>query len=83
MKEKNLTNLIGIGALGVVILSYCVGYFIGSENAQRYERKEIIEFLEMEKYDARQNAKYAGTAEKQDELLNYADSLNKFLEKIK
>lgn len=65
---------------GISTGAYLFGNYKGFQEGKIRGKDEIIELLEMERYDAHQNAKYAGSLERQNETLKDAESIKRTLE---
>ncbi len=82
--SKTLGNII-LGSIfaGLAAVSYQIGKEKGERIGTEQRTAEIIEYLELDKYDALQSAKYAGTSKKQDEILKQAKEFSNCMDHIK
>ncbi len=78
-KVKNLVigSILGASALS---LGYLIGKAQGINEGRIGGKTEIVDCLGMEAWDARENAKYAGSAQEQAEILKISGDVHGVLE---
>ena len=83
MKDDNYFKklmVLGIGGVMLTNASYYIGSYKGFHEGKIRGKEETIELLDMERYDAHQNAKYAGSLERQNEILRNAETVKRTFE---